>query len=180
MVTGGARLPGDAAAGGLGALTAARAPRDPDSQVSWANHLGTSRLRVWVPGLRSQRAAPRCSRGGARARAGASTHLRHTSGTGRGSATHCPGPQRTRCKRRRIAAGWTTAAAFSPWLRSSARTGPAPPPRAQLSEQSHQARRPAPARPGGGPAPQGRPLSRFLIANLINCAPVGGARLVNG
>lgn len=57
-------------------------------------------------------------RAGARSR-GAGTHLRRTSGTGRGSATRCPGPRRTRCTRTRTAAGWPTAAALSPWSRSS-------------------------------------------------------------
>lgn len=49
-----------------------------------------------------------------------------------------------------------------------------------VSVPGSQACGPAPARPGGGPAPSPRPLARFLIANLINDAPVGGARLVNG
>lgn len=147
------------------------------------------RLLVWnmglfparTPGARGLHGIPHGERGDGRGREREPrTHLRRTSGTGRGSATHCRGPRRTRCRRTRTAAGWPTAAALSPWPRSSrARFPPgrrlrgsgAPPPGA---------RRPAPARPGGGPAPPPRPLARFLIANLINGAPVGGARLVNG
>ena len=102
---------------------------------------------------------------------GAGTHLRRTSGTDRGSATRCPGPRRTRCRRTRTAAGWPTGAALRPWPRSSARGAVGARPPGAPSR---------PARPGDGPAPLPRPLARFLIANLINGARVGGARLVNG
>lgn len=82
-----------------------------------------------------------------------STHLRRTSGTGRGSATHCPGPQRTRCRRTRTAAGWPTAAAFSPWPRPGrARLplgGPARRSRCAVARRTV----PPPARLGDGPAP---------------------------
>lgn len=114
---------------------------------------------------------PRPLRPGPLGTGGARTHLRRTSGTGRGSATHCPGPRRTRCRRTRTAAGCPTAAALCPWPRSAARGGVgARPPGAPTR----------PLRPGDGPAPLPRPLAGFLIANLINGAPVGGARLVNG
>lgn len=127
---------------------------------------GTKPSAPRAPGWEGARAG--LAGGGGRS-PGAGTHLRRASGTGRGNATRCPGPRRTRCRRTRTAAAWPTAAAFSPWLPGSARgAAGARPPGAPYR----------PARPGDGPTPL--PLARFLISNLINGAPVGGARLVNG
>lgn len=46
------------------------------------------------------------------------THLHRTSGTSRGSARHCPGPQHRRHKRVRTAGGCPTLAALSPQLQA--------------------------------------------------------------
>lgn len=132
-----------------------------------ARNTGPSPARPGPPAGKGR--APVWRGGGGGRSPGAGTHLRRASGTGRGNATRCPGPRRTRCRRTRTAAAWPTAAAFSPWLPGSARgAAGARPPGAPYR----------PARPGDGPTPL--PLARFLISNLINGAPVGGARLVNG
>lgn len=55
------------------------------------------------------------------ARARSHTHLPHTSGTGMGTSTHCPGPRRRKCRRRQTAGDCPTAAGTSP---SPARRAP--------------------------------------------------------
>lgn len=76
------------------------------------------------------------------------TYLRRTSGTGRGSATHCPNPRRRRYRRKRTAADCPIEAVPSPC--------------------------PALARSSSGPGLWPR-LARLLIANLINAHERGEA-----